>query len=127
MDAPQSSIFPIHKVPYSNGIMFYWTIWNSWHRVPLIKYGDIFVPVNEHHTLIVLATKIIAIANLRVDGEHPNSRDTTQSFQGMVMGLNFSCQNELNWGAIVFGDNDINFKYYRDMATKELAKIIGEH
>lgn len=127
MDTPQSALFPVYIVRYSNGIVFYWTVWNHHHRVPLIKYGDIFVPVNEHHTCILLATKIIAIAELRMNGEHPKAREKTESVEGMVMGLHFSCQNELDWAGIVFSDNDVNFEYYRNKAKKELTKILSAH
>lgn len=127
MDSSQGSIIPVYKIQYSNDVVFYWTIWNHYHRVPLIKCGDVFVPVNEHHTRILLAAQIIAIAELRMNGEHPNARSTENGVQGMVFGFEFSCQNELAWGAIVFGDNDNDFEHHRNVAKKELTKLLISH
>lgn len=127
MDAIGSSLSPVYKITYANGIVFYWTIWNENYRVPLIKYGNVFVPVNEHHTRVLLAAKVVSIAELRIAGDHRNANEVHHSTLGMIMGQEFSCKNELAWSVIVFGDPELNFAYYRDMARQELTTLLSEH
>lgn len=98
MDKGGCSLFTVYSIKYSNGVVFYWTVWNGHHRVPLIKYGDMFVPVKEHHTKILLAEKVVAISELRMKGEHPKNRENEEGVQAMVFGTEFSCQSEIEWG-----------------------------
>ena len=133
MSNPENSLVTIYMVRYSENLVFYWTVGQMSRRMPVIKYGDIFVPVKEHHTLIILAAKIVEIAELRMDGKYVDPNEYRQSiFQGMLFGNESSWPTGLDWPEVIFsnpkdGFIPADFKHYRDRTKAELVRLLSQH
>lgn len=127
--ASKNSIQTVYEKKYGDNVVFYWTVWGHT-RVPLIKYGDIFVPVQEHHTQILLAVKIIAAAKLCIQGESTGKvhEDSAVSRPGMIVGEESSHDPGLDWTCVVFAGNvPLDFEHYRNHAERVLYRLVSNH
>lgn len=134
MNFPQALLVTVYQVQYSEDLVVYWCVSNMFNRIPLIKHGEMFVPVKEHHTLMIFAAKIAEIAEMRMNGKYVEARDSSEQygFQGMLFGNESQLPSEIDWTYVIFSppkDGYIpgNFKIPRDRAKKELMRLLSYH
>jgi len=96
--------------------------------VPLIKYGEIFFPVHEHHLRIIFLIKLIAIGELRLQNKMLNEGLHPKNDRGLVVGNDLTPPPGLNWWATLAFDNDETIVLpCLKKARDELKKLMSEH
>lgn len=117
----------INHIRYSDDISFYSMIVNG-RYVPLIKYGEVFFPVHEHHLRILFVIKLIAIAELRLRNQNLNEGLSPADIQGLVVGENHTPPNGINWWATIAFDNDETVVLpCLKKCKEELQKLMSGH
>lgn len=117
----------VNHIRFSDDISFYSMVVNG-RYVPLIKYGDVFFPVHEHHLRILFVIKLIAIAELRLKNHNLNEGLRPQDIQGLVVGDDHTPPNGISWWATIAFDNDETIvQPCLKKGKDELQKLMSVH
>lgn len=117
----------INHIRFSGDVSFYSMIVNG-RYVPLIKYGEVFFPVHEHHLRILFIIKLIAIAELRLKNPNLNEGLLPVDIQGLVAGDHHTPPEGINWWATIAFDNDETIVLpCLQKGKEELNKLMCDH
>lgn len=117
----------VNHIRFSPDISFYSTIVNG-RYVPLIKDGEVFFPVDEHHLRVLFVVKLIAIAELRLLNKNLNEGLCPVNIQGFVVGDTLSPPDGISWWATIAFDHDETIAApCLQKGKEELQKLMSKH
>lgn len=117
----------INCIRFSDGTSFY-SMRAHDRYVPLVRYGEAFFPVNEHHLRIIFVLKLIAIAELRTEKKQLNYSLSSANIRGLVAGDHLASPSGLGWWpSLVFEDNEEATTCGLKHGREELKRLMSEH